>query len=146
MILGQWNEAFFNRIKTDIMDTIINDCTKLLYEEMRNMIYKTVYNEFSPVSYNRRYDDGGLGDISLYDFDLKVDGNGFTVRMFTNVEGAGFDKGHSLDKYICEGVYQYPNSPKPRDFYQATLNSLIDGGVLDSILREKLGEKGINIK
>ena len=146
MIVGQWNEAFFNKIISDIRETIISDCTKLLYEEMRKMIYQTVYDEFTPASYKRRYDNGGLGDIDLYDFDLDVNSNGFTIRMFTNVEGAGFDKGHSLDKYIVEGVYQYPNSPEPRDFYQATLNSLIDGGVLDSILREKLGEKGINIK
>ena len=126
----QWNKAFYDRIIADIRETVIEDCLKLMYEKMQEMVYKTVYNEFDPTSYKRRYEDGGLADMGLYDFDI----------------GAGFDKNHSLDKYIVEGIYQYPNSPKPRDFYQATLDSLIDGGELYGILIDKLKSKGINIK
>ena len=142
----QWNKAFYDRIIADIRETVIEDCLKLMYEKMQEMIYKTVYNEFDPTSYKRRYEDGGLADMGLYDFDIDMNNDGFTLRMFTNVKGAGFDKNHSLDKYIVEGIYQYPNSPKPRDFYQATLDSLIDGGALYGILIDKLKSKGINIK
>lgn len=142
----QWNKAFYDRIIADIRETVIEDCLKLMYEKMQEMIYKTVYNEFDPTSYKRRYEDGGLADMGLYDFDIDMKSEGFTLRMFTNVKGAGFDKNHSLDKYIVEGIYQYPNSPKPRDFYQATLDSLIDGGELYGILIDKLKSKGINIK
>jgi len=142
----QWNKAFYDRIIADIRETVIEDCLKLMYEKMQEMIYKTVYNEFDPTSYKRRYEDGGLADMGLYDFDIDMNNDGFTLRMFTNVKGAGFDKNHSLDKYIVEGIYQYPNSPKPRDFYQATLDSLIDGGELYGILIDKLKSKGINIK
>ena len=142
----QWNKSFYDRIIADIRETVIDDCLKLMYEKMQEMVYKTVYNEFSPTSYKRRYEDGGLADMGLYDFDIDMNNNGFTLRMFTNVKGAGFDRNYSLDKYIVEGIYQYPNSPKPRDFYQATLNSLIDGGALYGILINKLKSKGINIK
>jgi hypothetical protein len=142
----QWNKAFYDRIIADIRQTVIDDCLKLMYEKMQEMIYKTVYNEFSPTSYERRYEDGGLADMGLFDFDIDMNSDGFTLRMFTNVKGAGFDKNYSLDKYIVEGIYQYPNSPKPRDFYQATLDSLIDGGALYGILIDKLKSKGINIK
>ena len=142
----QWNKAFYDRILADIRETVIDDCLELMYKEMQKMIYKTVYEEFNPTSYKRRYEDGGLADMGLYDFDIDMNNDGFTLRMFTNVKGAGFDKNHSLDKYIVLGVYQYPNSPKPRDFYQATLDSLIDGGELYGILIDKLKSKGINIK
>ena len=142
----QWNKAFYDRIIADIRETVIDDCLKLMYEKMQEMIYRTVYDEFNPTSYERRYEDGGLADMGLYDFDIDMNNDGFTLRMFTNVKGAGFDKNHSLDKYIVEGIYQYPNSPKPRDFYQATLDSLIDGGELYGILIDKLKSKGINIK
>jgi hypothetical protein len=142
----QWNKAFYDRIIADIRQTVIDDCLKLMYEKMQEMIYKTVYNELSPTSYERRYEDGGLADMGLFDFDIDMNSDGFTLRMFTNVKGAGFDKNYSLDKYIVEGIYQYPNSPKSRDFYQATLDSLIDGGALYGILIDKLKSKGINIK
>lgn len=145
-MVQQWNKAFYDRIIADIRETVIEDCLKLMYEKMQEMIYKTVYNEFDPTSYKRRYEDGGLADMGLYDFDIDMNNDGFTLRMFTNVKGAGFDKNHSLDKYIVEGIYQYPNSPKPRDFYQATLDSLIDGGALYGILTDKLKSKGISIK
>ena len=142
----QWNKAFYDRILADIRETVIEDCLKLMYEKMQEMIYKTVYNEFNPTSYKRRYEDGGLADMGLYDFDIDMNNDGFILRMFTNVKGAGFDKNYSLDKYIVEGIFQYPNSPKPRDFYQATLDSLIDDGELYGILIDKLKSKGINIK
>lgn len=142
----QWSKAFYDRIIADIRETVIEDCLKLMYEKMQEMVYKTVYNEFNPTSYKRRYEDGGLADMGLYDFDIDMNNDGFTLRMFTNVKGAGFDKNYSLDKLIVEGIYQYPNSPKPRDFYQATLDSLIDDDSLYGILIDKLKNKGINIK
>ena len=54
----QWNKAFYDRIIADIRETVIEDCLKLMYEKMQEMIYKTVYNEFNPTSYVRRYEIG----------------------------------------------------------------------------------------
>lgn len=158
MMVGEWNEGFYNQIINDIRETIISDCVQLMYEKMREMIYRTVYGQYTPTQYQRRYDsNGGLGDIGTYDFDLDVNSNGFTIKMYTNAEGnSSYSNanlsGQPLDETIVTGVgYSwtesqiYENQPYPRDFYKATLDALIDGGELHYILENKLGEKGINI-
>lgn len=155
----QWNKAFYDRIIAEIKETIINDCLKLMYETMQDMVYKAVYNQYTPTQYVRRYDsNGGLGDIGTYDFEINdLNSNGFVLRMYSNAMGNenynGNLSGKSIDECIVEGNnYSWEKSgiynaqPYPRDFYQATLNRLIDDGVLYGILIDKLKGKGINIK
>ena len=43
MMVGEWNEGFYNQMVNDIRETIVNDCVQLMYEKMREMIYRTVY-------------------------------------------------------------------------------------------------------
>lgn len=154
MMVGEWNEGFYNRIVNDIKETIVNDCVKLMYEKMQEMVYRTVYGAYQPTVYQRRYENGGLADMGLYDFQLDINTNGFTIRMYTDVEGAdgGNLQGKPLDECIIEGdnyswvdsqIYQ--NQPFPRDFYKATFDALIYNGELHYILENELGKKGIKI-
>ena len=95
--------------------------------------------------------------MRLYDFDLDVNSNGFTIKMYTNAEGNSRYlnanlKGQPIDETIVTGMgysWQdsliYEDQPYPRDFQKATLDALIDGDELHYILENKLGEKGIKI-
>ena len=155
----QWNKAFYDKIVAEIKQTVIDDCLKLMYEKMQEMVYKTVYNEYSPTQYIRRYDsNGGLGDIGTYDFEIdNVNSNGFVLRMYSNATGNENYNGNLVDEPIDECIVEgdkyswedsgiYKAQPYPRDFYKATLDSLIDNGLLYGILIDKLKSKGINIK
>ena len=156
----QWNENFYNKIVNDVKEVVINYCVKLIYETMQDMVYSTVYNTYTPTQYKRRYSKGGgLGDIGTYDFEISsLNKNGFTLRVFSNAEGNSNAPnpnlaGKSIDECIVEGTgYSwktsniYKNQAYTRDFYKATLDSLIDSGILYNILKTKLKDKGINVK
>ena len=156
----QWDINLYNKIINDIKEVVINDCVKLIYETMKDMVYEIVYNTYRPTQYKRRYDnDGGLGDMNTYDFEINnLTQDGFVLRVFSNATGNVNAPnpnlvGKPIDECIVEGVgYSweaskiYQNQPYPRDFYTATLHSLIDTGVLYNILKTKLKEKGMNIR
>lgn len=143
---SQWNIGLYNKIKNDIQNAIVSDLIDYIYNIMKEEIQKEVYDKFSPKSYKRRYEEGGLLDTNLFEYELIFSQRGFKIRVFTNAKGAGFDKNYSLDKYIVEGIYQYPNSPEPRDFYKYTIDNLSNGGKVNSIIKSALIKKGINMK
>jgi hypothetical protein len=148
-----WSKGFYEQICEVVKETVINNVIDYIYEVMRNEIYMTVYNEYSPTQYERRYDsNGGLADKTQFNYKLDVSSNGFTINIFNDAKANGDNNGDYLDEIIVEGdKYTWEKSkiyemqPFPRDFYQATLEELIDSGVLFNIVKTKLKDKGINI-
>ena len=134
----KWSKELYDNIIKDIKEAVLQDTINYIYLRMQEIIQKEVYDAYTPIRYKRRgFADGGLGDMSQFDFDLE---------LYTNSKGAGFDKNHSLDKYIVEGIYQYSPSPDKRDFYTVLEEELRKDVTFRVIVKECLRKKGINIK
>lgn len=143
----KWSKELYDNIIKDIKEAVLQDTINYIYLRMQEIIQKEVYDAYTPIRYKRRgFADGGLGDMSQFDFDLEFNDKGFGLKVYTNSKGAGFDKNHSLDKYIVEGIYQYSPSPDKRDFYTALEEELRKDVAFRVIVKECLRKKGINIK
>lgn len=158
-MVGNWSPEFFEEMKRAIISTVEEDVIQYIYEVMQDMVSLIVYNEYSPTQYKRRGEsNGGLGDITTYNYKLDIKKNGFNITVFANTEGDSDEPnadliGQPIDEVIVTGKgYSweqsgiYKNQPYPRDFYKATLDNLILTGALDNIVRQSLKEKGIIIK
>jgi hypothetical protein len=151
-----WGEGFYKYICETVREVIITNVIDYIYGVMKDEIYSTVYNAYTPQGedpYNRRFDsNGGLADMSQFDYKLDMSKNGFTINVYDNARANGDNYGDYLDEIIVNGnMYTWQNSkiyemqPFPRDFYQATLEELIDKGELFYIVQSKLKDRGINI-
>lgn len=148
-----WSKAFYNQICETVKQTVIENAIDYIYEVMREEIYLTVYNVYTSKDYKRRYDsNGGLADMSQFNYKINVTNNGFTIDVYDDAKGNGDNSNEYLDEIIVKGdMYTWEESdiykmqPFPRDFYQATLESLIDKGTLFNIIQSKLRAKGINV-
>lgn len=158
-MIGKWSPEFFEEMKRIVQETVEKEVVQYIYEVMQDMIALTVYNAYSPTDYDRRGEsDGGLGDITTYDYKIDMSENGFNITVFANTQGNSNAPnanlvGEPIDEVIVTGQgYSWEQSniyrqqPYPRDFYKATLDNLILTGALDNIVRQSFKEKGINIK
>lgn len=149
----QWSQAYYNRMCETIKQTIVENVIDYIYRIMQETIYSSVYYQYSPTQYDRRLDsNGGLADISQFDYEINMSPNGFTINVFDDAKAVGDQKGDYLDEIIIRGdMYTwkdsqiYENQPFPRDFYQATLENLLDSGILYNIIRSSFKEKGIDV-
>ena len=143
----KWSKELYDNIIEDVKEAILKDTVNYIYLKMQEIIQEVVYDAYDPIRYKRRgFENGGLGDMSQFDFDIDFNNKGFTLKVYTNSKGNGFDKNSSLDKYIVEGIYQYEPSPDKRDFYTALEDNLRNDTIFRIIIKESLKKKGINIK
>lgn len=149
-----WSIGFYKQICETVKQTIVENAINYIYEVMKNEIYTTVYNAYDPTQYKRRYDSsGGLADMSQFNYKLDINNSGFSITVYDDAKANGDNHGEYLDEIIVNGdMYTWKNSniyemqPFPRDFYQATLEELIDKGELFYIVQSRLKDKGINIR
>lgn len=149
----EWNKALYDQICETVKRTIEENAIEYIYEVMQNTIYSSVYQQYSPTQYKRRLkDNGGLADISQFSYKINMSSKGFTLNVFDNARAVGDNEGDYLDEIIVNGdMYTWKDSniykqqPFERDFYQATLEALLDNGVLYHIVQSSLKERGINV-
>lgn len=145
-------EATYKKLKPIIRKVIEKKIVQYIYEKMQEAIYSVVYNAYDPTGYDRRYDSkGGLADMNTYGYEIKPTANGFSLRVFTDSKAVGDNEGDSLDSYIVDGVYTWEESDiykqnLKRDFYTATLDSMLLKGELFDLIRRMFAEEGIKIK
>ena len=77
---------------------------------MVNAVYYSVYDVYSPVQYERRYDNGGLGSRQY--MCMEETQNGFFVRDFAPLDNGRID--YHLDDIVVNG---FDHMPFPRNFY-----------------------------
>ena len=69
----------------------LRDITPAIAEEMKNIeqevINEVVYNAYSPTHYERRYEDGGLGDKENMEHDIEETANGFIISVKNITKG-----------------------------------------------------------
>jgi len=149
----EWGQNFYNQICETIKQAIEEDVINYIYKVMQEMIYASVYYQYEPTQYGRRYEEpGGLADINQFDYRIDMSQMGFTINVFDNAKAVGDNMGEYLDEIIIRGdMYTwtesniYQKQPFPRDFYQATLEQLLDSGILFSKVKSSLKIRGINV-
>ena len=69
----------------------LRDITPAIAEEMKDIeqeiINEVVYDAYSPTYYERRYEDGGLGDKENMEHDIEETANGFIISVKNITKG-----------------------------------------------------------
>ena len=135
---------YVKSVGADILQDIID---KEVIPELMYQIQEVVYNAYDPVSYKRRYDDNGLGDIRNIVQTKSNDGLSIKVK---NIAKPAHDMNYvHLDVIIVEGTEywnsfkKYQSLPFPRDFYKATREVLEVN--LPHMVKYAFSKKGINV-
>lgn len=123
------------------------DVATTVREEMKDQIEQEVYSvytpdESKPNSYKRKKEDGGLTDddnIDLY----------MTDTTTLVVESNRFDGDKNVGEVVVTGKgynYSFPYSGRPRDYVEATRDSLETTGVHVKALKQGLQRQKLNVK
>ena len=92
-------------------------------KEAVNQGSKQIYDEFEPMTYQRRYENGGFGDPDNIDMEVEVTGNSVEVTLTNDTLAVGYNDGEYLDYYIDKGIYQTKNKPPERHFMEYSKNN-----------------------
>lgn len=139
------------------MKNLQNEVAETVKQEMSETIKEETYNAYSPKSYQRREDDGGLSDVRNMQTAI-VNANTIGIKNETKGNAAyadardGYDPGN-IDEIIVYGSgYRWTDSeiyktqPFPRDFYSGTVSRLNQNGNHIKALADGLRKQGLNVK
>lgn len=146
----------------DLYNQWIKACTQtvqevvpsVMKEKMKELIEYEVYAQYTPTTYERRREDGGLLDENNMIHRIDIEGNRVIVTLYNNTLGNDSYKYHSndyIDTIIVTGEgYTWKNSniynnPIARDFYTETERLLEDGEIRMKII-SKLRSLGVLVK
>ena len=122
-------------------------------------IEETVYNEYTPTLYERRYDDGGLLDENNLDFVVDIKPLERDLVMYNSTTGTGMattseklteiiESGIGYD-WVKSDIYRYEDIgfPLERPFIQRTRELIEDNRELfEDILKKELIKNGLKIE
>lgn len=137
-----------------MINDVLEDVGLMIKITEQQVIDEVVYEAYSPVKYERRYDEGGLGDIN----NIKVKVNNGTITV-TNITRPNPYQAKSVNKNLPalieygHGVvfnYDYPRRNreymKPRPFTRKTIERLEATGDHITALKQGLRDKGLKVK
>lgn len=130
----------FARLEQDIQDTLNEEVTDCVKDEMEFEIQMNVYNAYSPLYYKRRGYNGGL--IAKENMESKVEGNTLTVKDIAPLNGNN-KSDWELDEIVVNG---YGNMEFPRDFYAGTKERLEEYGYHTEALKKGMRKRGYDVK
>ena len=133
----------------------LKDITPAIAEEMKNIeqevINEVVYDAYSPTYYERRYEDGGLGDKENMKHDIEETANGFniTVKNITKGhDGYYMADGHT-DGYIADIIeegkgygYGLDDVIGSRPFTEISQNVIDYTDRIDNVINKEFKRKG----
>ena len=128
-----------NQIKIDVREVVDNEVTDAIKDVYRDEV-KFMYDEYEPLSYERRYDDEGFGDESKWKTESDLKGN--TVYFELKNEAKAVNSTMRLDKIIEEGIYDTVVSPGERPVYERTSQRLESDRVVENGLSMGLKARG----
>lgn len=149
----KWSRQTYNEIINTVKKVIEEEIIQYIYETMHSVIYSTVYGAYDATTADlRRYDaNGGLGDMSVYSYEIEPTGDGFRLKIYNNSKARGDNEPDYLDQYVVEGKYTWKDSRiykqgLKRDFYTDTLEELMYTGKLLAVMKKRFWQYGINVK
>ena len=107
-------------------------------KEAVNQGSKQIYDEFEPMIYQRRYEEGGFGDPDNIDMEVEVTGNGVEVTLTNNTLANGDNEGEYLDYYIDNGIYEWNRKPPERHFMEYSKNIIEENDLIKKIIKKGL--------
>ena len=133
----------------------LRDITPAIAEEMKNIeqevINEVVYDAYSPTYYERRYEDGGLGDKENMEHDIEETANGFIVSVKNITKGndeyseaEGYTDGYIAD-IIEEGKgygYDLDSVIGARPFTEISQNVIDYTDKIENTIIRELKKKG----
>ena len=114
----------------------INNSDEL--KEAVNQGSKQIYDEFEPMTYQRRYENGGFGDIDNIEMEVQETGNGIEVTLTNNTLANGDDEGEYLDYYIDNGIYEWNRQPPERHFMEYSKNIIEENDLVKKVIKKGL--------
>lgn len=114
----------------------INNSNEL--KEAVNQGSKQIYDEFEPMTYQRRYEEGGFGDTDNIDMEVEVTGNGVEVTLTNNTLANGDNEGEYLDYYIDNGIYEWNRKPPERHFMEYSKNIIEENDLIKKVIKKGL--------
>lgn len=114
----------------------INNSDEL--KEAVNQGSKQIYDEFEPMTYQRRYENGGFGDIDNIEMEVQETGNGIEVTLTNNTLANGDDEGEYLDYYIDNGIYEWNRKPSERHFMEYSKNIIEENDLVKKVIKKGL--------
>lgn len=146
-----------NQFLKDLYDVLNSkECFNYFAEMMQNSIQEEVYDRYTPSSYERRGEDGGLLDTDNYDYKVSISGKGIKVFMKNLTRGEG--RAYYIDEGIVKGVdfydwqrstiyYLQEHGGYPRDFY-TYMEVLVEDkqNKLQNIIKKQMKKKGWKTK
>lgn len=124
------------KILTQEIAKSINNSNEL--KEAVNQGSKQIYDEFEPMTYQRRYEEGGFGDPDNIDMEVEVTGNGVEVTLTNNTLANGDDTGEYLDYYIDNGIYEWNRRPPERHFMEYSKNIIEENDLIKKVIKKGL--------
>lgn len=114
----------------------INNSDEL--KEAVNQGSKQIYDEFEPMTYQRRYENGGFGDPDNIDMEVEITENGVEVKITNDTLAVGYNDGEYLDYYIDKGIYQTKNKPPERHFMEYSKNIIEENDLVKKVIKKGL--------
>lgn len=160
------------KLQADVETVLLTHVAPAVKEEMQAQVYDKVYAVYTPKVYERRYQDGGLGDIRNYEASVDSGTMTLTVQNLTRDDWywRPYQKGSRErgkpevrkstgqlpDRYIAPVVegsgdpdsdydYGYPG-PHPRKFHEPAEKEVVRNGTVERELRIGLSALGHEIK
>ena len=124
------------KILTQEIAKSINNSNEL--KEAVNQGSKQIYDEFEPMTYQRRYEEGGFGDLDNIDMEVEVTGNGVEVTLTNNTLSNGDNEGEYLDYYIDNGIYEWNRKPPERHFMEYSKNIIEENDLVKKVIKKGL--------
>lgn len=120
-------------VKHALEDVILKDLYPIVQNEWLRVMYKNVYNVYSPTVYERRQHEDGLGDPDNIIISLNKDTGKVTEFLMENIaKGNGWDeyKG-KLINHMIEGVDGFAGNPAEgmpaRPYTEETVAEIVHG-------------------
>ena len=107
-------------------------------KEAVNQGSKQIYDEFEPMTYQRRYENGGFGDPDNIDMEVEVTVNSVEVTLTNDTLAVGYNDGEYLDYYIDKGIYQTKNKPPERHFMEYSKNIIEENDLIKKVIKKGL--------
>ena len=135
-------EELMEYVKKDMVKTIHRNSDEI-EDVMLINIKQNVYNAYDPVSYKRRWENGGLYSRDNIMVKAKPVADGVSIQIENETKANGWDKGQLLAEIIEYGVgdpedSETPDYAKPRPFVEPTREDLEEYETIQKILKSNL--------
>lgn len=131
------------KLQKDVVRAVDGKITK----EVKD-IYKEevdfMYQEYEPISYERRYDNKGFADDANWNVEVELKNN--RVELTLTNEAEAVNSKMRLDKIIEEGIYNWTDNIGERPVYERTQNRIENEQLVDNVLEGELKKQGWKFK